>query len=254
MISARNLMREVLRYKRMVESETDLGLYTSFIKTVLKASGVRISNDHYSPNIASLVNSTKRLIDELIPAINNHTLFCNFIEKNIRVLREMPREKLIILSDNLSLQDALFIISKIGLLEDFLVSINPSGKTSTYKFLISKCSMLTNVLPGLRDVGGYIAKNTGSSYIKVNIIDKTLHKYDKVVFNGIDEVAEAMFEPLNKLLLLINKHRWRDILLICDHGYDVIKYDTDRYILRHKLVSGVFSMSTLCISLIIPRR
>lgn len=136
-----------------------------------------------------------------------------------------------------------------GLLE---IGVNPSGKTSTFKFLAEK--YLGRISPpeefSMRDLSYEIGIKLGFSSVQ------TFRDFDMLVHRStregnrfsFDELEALLWETMERLKSIIDNllQKYWSVLIIADHGYDIFEKNGYLY-LDHG-----WGKSALCASCIVP--
>ena len=162
--------------------------------------------------------------------------------------------------DALSIVDALFIVYKLSTEYKlrprfFGTIINPSGKTSTYKFLLDSKRFLEegeniSLMNAVRNAISNILNTNNINITKFNDIDKFIHDNENIGFNDASTIINKLYELVSSLYENI-KHLVANniiVVIVSDHGYDIQKVSSE-YRLRHGL--GPNSLSILAPVLII---
>jgi hypothetical protein len=155
--------------------------------------------------------------------------------------------------DALSIVDALFIIYKLSTEYKlrprfFSTMINPSGKTSTYKFLLDPKRFLeegenVTLMNAVRNAISSIL-NTSIDITKFDDIDKFIHDNESISFNDVLTMINNLYGLVSSLYMKVKYLVTNNIVvfLVSDHGYDIQKISSE-YRLRHG--SGPNSLSIL---------
>lgn len=232
--------------------------YRLMFKTVLHSAGYIHSMEvEGNPFLSLLIPDVKKLISEI-----NLTIRKGLVESSLH-LREAiefiekarctQRRKYIILCDAFSLPEYLFTIyvfAKSISVNNALCSINPSGKTATFKYLAReylRIKVASSEEIVMRDVDNALQHRlSAASRNRVfRDIDNLIH-YRK--FDTLDEVTEAIFKILVKLHreITIALNQGYTVLLIADHGYDILE-SANRVRLTHRQ-----DKDKICLSPFVP--
>jgi hypothetical protein len=171
----------------------------------------------------------------------------------IESARTSRRRLHIILCDAFSLPEYLFTIYEFAELTDAsnaLCSMNPSGKTATFKYLAKEYLGITPLGSReivMRDVDEALRRKLGASSRNrpFRDIDNLIH-YHKFETEG--ELIAALFKITSKLHKEIRSatNQRHDVLLIADHGYDFVR-GINSWKLMHK-----WDKDQTCISPFVP--
>ena len=168
-------------------------------------------------------------------------------------VRSTKKPLYLILCDCFSLPEYLFTLYEFSdhiSIENALCSINPSGKTATFKYLAQ--AYLHIKLPPkkdaiLRDVDNALRKKLGASsrHRIFRDLDNFVH-YRK--FENMDGLICGLFNIVSKLSIEIRNRLDMDyrVLLFADHGYDVVK-NTNTWKLTHR-----WDKKKICVSPFVP--
>jgi hypothetical protein len=159
----------------------------------------------------------------------------------------------LILCDALSLPEYLYTIYEFAELtgvDNALCSINPSGKTATFKYLAQEYLKI-KVSPSreiiMKDVDNALRQKVGASSRRrpFRDIDNLIHYHE---FKTLEELITALFKIISKLHGEIRNslNQGYNVLIIADHGYDLVK-NTNTWKLTHR-----WDKDKICISPFVP--
>jgi len=188
-------------------------------------------------HVRRTLNIVSGIIDRRVA--NIQTLAHEMLRRAYIVLAEVPENtpKYVIVCDGLSIVDAVYIAFRLKKenMEPFVAPlINPGGITETYKFILEPRSYLQY---------GNLTLNVIAHSIAKKICAK-----DAIVFRGYDDyihrlrnihavnIINTMYSLTSKLY---SKIAWMKsefngmIMLLSDHGYDVIAEDVNMCKVEH---------------------
>ena len=202
------------------------------------------------PDIETLLLNINSLLRERLAESNAHLkATIGFMES----AKSMKKPLYLILCDCFSLPEYLFTLYEFSehvSIQNALCSINPSGKTATFKYLAKK--YLHIKLPSkkeiiMRDVDNALRKKLGASsrHRIFRDIDNFVH-YRK--FENVDKLIFGLFEIINRLNTEIRNRldMGYRVLLVADHGYDIVK-NTNTWKLTHR-----WDKEKICVSPFVP--
>ncbi|MBS7605959.1 MAG: hypothetical protein QXO15_09995 [Nitrososphaerota archaeon] len=173
------------------------------------------------------------------------------IENFTRVSRRKP---FLILCDCLSLPEYAFIFTgacKFSF-SDMLFMINPGGKTKTFEFLAKNyLNVDYSKEPSLEDIAnGLTRKLSCSGCTLFREMDILIHRFEKVGFTSLRDMVKVFYERISSLIASIKAHSIdHPVLLLTDHGYDVISKDGRIY--PYHRWSGESSLSIIAPALVL---
>jgi hypothetical protein len=203
-----------------------------------------------TPDVKTLIININSLVRGRLAESSLH------LQKTIEFIENAKRSKkpvYIILCDAFSLPEYLFTIFKFAesiSVNNALCSINPSGKTATFKYLAQeylkiKVSGTEQII--MRHVENALRlKLTASSRNRVfRDIDNLIHFHE---FETLEELTTSLFKIMSKLHKEIanSLNQGYNVLIIADHGYDLMD-NTDKIKLTHR-----WNKDKICISPFVP--
>jgi hypothetical protein len=150
------------------------------------------------------------------------------------LLRHAKRFKHIVFCDGMSMVEALYIAYKLraGFIN---VVINPGGVTETYKFLLGAEEYMAKQ-PNLEEVVNAIARKAGASYTIFRGYDETIHRIEGSEGFEPRSIVEEMYNVTLRLEAMIDRLKKEEatIVLLSDHGYDVVPTVPGKFKTQHK--------------------
>lgn len=150
------------------------------------------------------------------------------IEKIGRFTKASRRKPFLVLCDCLSLPEYAYIFIWCACKNtpsDILFAVNPGGKTRTFEYLAKNYLDLFSLekvsLEKIAD--GLSRKLNCSGHMFFREIDYLVHEFEKVGFISVRDMVKIFYEKTSSLIkslnTLLTDHM---LLLITDHGYDVM--------------------------------
>jgi len=150
------------------------------------------------------------------------------------LLRHAKRFKHVVFCDGMSMAEALYIAYKLraGFIN---VVINPGGVTETYKFLLGAEEYMAKQ-PNLEEVVNAIARKAGASYTIFRKYDETIHRIEGSEGLEPRSIVEEMYIITLRLEAMIDrlKKEGATIVLLSDHGYDVVPAVPGKFKTQHR--------------------
>jgi len=150
------------------------------------------------------------------------------------LLRHPKRFKHVVFCDGMSMVEALYIAYKLraGFIN---VVINPGGVTETYKFLLGAEEYMAKQL-NLEEVVNAIAKRAGALYTIFREYDETIHRIEDSEGLEPSSIVEEMYIISSRLEAMIDrlKKEKTTIVLLSDHGYDVVPAVPGKFKTQHR--------------------
>jgi hypothetical protein len=212
------------------------------------------------PRLQNFMNETRNFLNYVWSLHKEYVASMDVIAKEIYkhaldILRDVGTSSNIhvFACDALSIVDALFIVYKLSTEyklrpKFFGTIINPSGKTSTYKFLLDPKRFLeegenVTLMNAVRNAISSIL-NTSIDITKFDDIDKFIHDNESISFNDVSIMIDNLYGLVSSLYMKVKYLVANNIVvfLVSDHGYDIQKISSE-YRLRHG--SGPNSLSIL---------
>ncbi|MEM2322825.1 MAG: hypothetical protein QXV23_02715 [Candidatus Bathyarchaeia archaeon] len=165
------------------------------------------------------------------------------------------RKPFLILCDCLSLPEYALIFTEFAhkvSSSDMLFMINPGGKTKTFEFLAENyLNVGYSKEPSLEDIANGLARKLNcSGYTLFREMDRLIHKFEKVGFTSIRSMVETFHESISSLTASIKAlSTSHTVLLLTDHGYDVMSKDGRIY--PYHRWSGEPSLSIIAPALVL---
>jgi len=152
------------------------------------------------------------------------------------VLANVPEDipRYVIICDGLSIIDMIYIVTRLrkelekNSMKGFFVAplINPGGVTETYKFILEPHIYLYNGSLTLDDIAKNITKQLlAKEYIVFREYDRLLHQLKSVHVNTIVDTMFKLTSELYNKILHLKKEFHSVVVLISDHGYDIVTGD-----------------------------
>ena len=210
-----------------------------------------------NPILWDLSFSVNRLIKSIDRVVKNRLTESSFYLREaidfIEHLKKTDKPMHILLCDALSLSEHMFLIYFFHNLVDSkntLCAINPSGKTSTFKYLAEEYFKLGVVSPSEETTMNTVAENlrrrlSAAGYSIFREFDRLIHR--DTLYSDFNALLDALFNAVSNLQKRIESlanENYR-VLVLADHGYDII-FEEKGWTLAHEWREGV------CLSTLIP--
>lgn len=175
--------------------------------------------------------------------------------RKVEITMKNSNSSYVVLCDGLSIIEMLAIIyyfrDQINL-ETVMCGINPSGKTGTFKYLAEHYVKTTvrgdvdeltmrNIAQKLRDKLGC------AGYRFFSEIDHFVHRSRCSPLFSCMKLINNLFNCTSKLINILRELKDGKILILADHGYDIITENMSKWYLDHR-----FNMDELSLSPITP--
>ena len=210
-----------------------------------------------NPVIWELNSSVYKLIERIDILIKTRltesSLYLSDAIDLLERMKKTDKPMYILLCDALSLSEYMFLIYYFHNLIDLkntLCAINPSGKTSTFKYLAEEYFKLRLVSSSNETTMNTIAETLrirlnakGCSVFRE--FDRLIH--EDVKYSDFNSLLDALFNVVSNLqkridALVDDNYK---ILILADHGYDII-FSEEGWTLTHKWREG------MCLSTLVP--
>ena len=150
-------------------------------------------------------------------------------------LGHAKKPKYFVFCDGMSIREALHLADELGA-KYIRTIINPAGVTETYKFILNAREYVAK-RPSLDETIRRIAEGAGASrYIIFREYDETIHQIEGS--EGLDprSIVEKMYSITRKLELTMYslKREGATIVLLSDHGYDVVPVGSGKFKTQHR--------------------
>jgi hypothetical protein len=165
----------------------------------------------------------------------------------------------VVLCDCLSLTEFLYLIYVFRENvepDQALCAVNPSGKTSTFKYLARYYLGIEEAPDSLamsKIAEGIKKKFNCSGCYLFHEIDDFVHKTWDNKFRTFDELSDCMFHLADKLAVKIQDLQPASILILSDHGYDTVN-EGGKWFLTHKWDARFSLLSPLAPILLVGER
>ena len=212
------------------------------------------------PRLQSFMNKTYSFLDYVWSLHKEYVASMDVIAKEVYkhaldILRDVGTSNYIHIfaCDALSIVDALFIVYKLfteyKLRPRFFgIIINPSGKTSTYKFLLDPRRFLEegeniSLMNAVRNAISNILNTNNINITKFDDIDRFIHDNENIGFNDASTIINKLYELVSSLYKNIKYLVTNNIIvvIVSDHGYNIQKVSSE-YKLRHGLSPNSLSI------------
>jgi hypothetical protein len=151
-------------------------------------------------------------------------------------LGHAEKPKYFVFCDGMSIREALHLADRLGA-KYIKIIINPAGVTETYKFILGAREYVTKQ-PNLDEVIRRIAERAGAPYnvFVFREYDESIHQIEGS--EGLDprSIVEKMYSITQKLELKMRslKREGATIVLLSDHGYDVVPVGSGKFRTQHR--------------------
>jgi len=203
-----------------------------------------LKNLYKDVRLSNLLRCAKKLIDYVDDVARRHYADLDAIAREIlrrvyAVLEELPQKnpRYVILCDGLSIIDTTYIVYRLRkrLMEPFVaLLINPGGVTETYKFILEPYAYMQNVNVSLNDVARRVAeKVSAKGAVVLRDHDESIHRL-KMMRNTdiVDQMYKLTSRLYDKIVQLKSEFNGV-VMLLSDHGYDIVERDPDLYEVNH---------------------
>jgi len=221
-----------------------------------------LENLHKNARLLNVLQHTRNILKYVNEIIDRHNADLHIIAQEMlrrvyAVLEEMPRSspRYVILCDGLSIIDATYIAYRLKMenMKPFIVPlINPGGTTGMYKLILESRNYIQGTEISLNDIARKIADKVHAKNATVfREYDKAIHQLRKA---SSAEIIHFMYKLTSKLYNEITRIKSTFngvVVLLSDHGYDIIERDSKSYEVRHHWLSHSFSLSVIVPILIV---
>ena len=164
-------------------------------------------------------------------------------------LGHAKKPKYFVFCDGMSIREALYLADRLGA-KYIKTIINPAGVTETYKFILGARGYVTKQ-PNLDEVIKRIAEGAGAQHIVFREYDEAIHQMEGP--EGLDprSIVEKMYSITQKFesRMYSLKREGATIVLLSDHGYDVVPVGSGKFRTQHRW--DVRSLSILALVMVV---
>jgi rhodanese-related sulfurtransferase len=166
----------------------------------------------------------------------------NVFDGVLHLLKHAKGFRYVVFCDGMSIVEALYIAYKMraGFIN---VIINPGGVTETYKFLLGAEEYMARQ-PRLEEIVSAIARRAGASYIIFRGYDEVIHRLESS--EGVEPwlIIDEMYNATLRLEVALSrlKREGATIVLLSDHGYDVVPLASGKFKTLHRWSSKSLSI------------
>jgi len=158
----------------------------------------------------------------------------NVFDGVLHLLRHVKGLRHVVFCDGMSLVEALHIAYRMK--ASFInVVINPGGVTETYKFLLGAEEYAARQ-PRLEEIVSAIAKRAEATYTIFRDYDEAVHRLEGS--EGVEPqlVVDEMYSATLRLEAALSrlKREGAAVVLLSDHGYDVVPLASGKFKTVHK--------------------
>lgn len=187
------------------------------------------------------VDTIKKFLEKVFELSNKYKASLSSVAREvyrmaIREMRDKPL-KYIVLCDGVSIIEALYTALKMRSSTFIGVIINPGGNTETYKFIIKPHEYSTREAPpSLKEIAQSIADEVGAEY-------KVFRGIDDAITNNSGKpmkpstIISLLYNITSELLRLFKSLKRGKpnaaVMMISDHGYDVVPRGLEAFELQH---------------------
>ena len=224
-------------------AEDSRSAYSLLLKTVLhsvnEASFPEVESNFW---LREIITDTKKLVNEVNDLARLGPSAGELLSKAMDSISMKIGKKgalYIVLCDCLSLTEFLYLVYVFReevKPDEALCAVNPSGKTGTFKYL-------AKYYLGAEEVPDFLVMSTIAEGIRKKFsysgcylfpeIDNFVHETSGNGFRTFDELIDSLFYLANKIVSKIRELQPASILILADHGYDVVK-EGGKWSLTHK--------------------
>ncbi len=196
---------------------------------------VRLSRVLY--HVKNILNIVAEVIDR--HGANAHELAHEMFRRAYAILDGFPKNmpRYVIICDGLSIVDVVYIAFRMKrkYMEHFIFPlINPGGITETYKFILEPHNYLQSTTLSLNIIAHNIAEKVhAKDFIVFKEYDKSIHQLRNVHATDIIDIMYSITSKLYDKIMNLKNEFSGIIMLLSDHGYDVIAKDVDLYDVEH---------------------
>jgi hypothetical protein len=185
--------------------------------------------------------SAKKLLDSVFDVYNRYKASLAYMISEVyrvaisKLILRSKVPKYVILCDGMSIIETIYISYKIRPVIFIGIAINPGGVTETYKFILQPHDYLSRDKSlTLEEIAQQIASEVGGESQVFREFDDIIHRSKatnshtiiKTMYNIVSRLAERLFD--------LKREFNASIMLISDHGYDVIQRNSDIFELQHR--------------------
>ncbi len=203
-----------------------------------------ILNLHRDARLSSVLQYAQMflsVINEVVssPDTDIHALSREMLRKAYARIAETPENmsRYVVVCDGLSIIDATYIAYRFKRenMEPFIIPlINPGGATETFKFILEPRSYLKGYNLTLNDIARVIAeKMRAKDSIVFRGYDETIHKLKNVDAAEIVRTMYGLASSLYNKITHLKKEYNSCVVVLSDHGYDVIESSGGLYDVNH---------------------
>ncbi len=205
------------------------------------------TNLHKDARLLGVLQYARKFLDHVSEVIYEHNadihaLAQEMLRRAYMVLAEVPESnpRYVIICDGMSVADAIYIAYRLRkeykeYMELFITPlINPGGITETYKFILEPHSYFQSTSLTLKDIARKIAEKVhAKDAIVFRGYDETIHRLRNVHATDIvDEMYKLTSRLYSKIIQLKNGFSGV-VMVLSDHGYDVIERGMGLYEMKH---------------------
>jgi hypothetical protein len=255
------LINELQDFINMLSRSIDLDNYRKVYKVVFEIfyqavnhKSFLLSRDLYKDaRLSTVLYRARRILDITTEVTDKHkasvhALAREMLRRAYALLAEAPEDKprYVIVCDGFSIIDAVFIA--FGLkrehMEPFIAPlINSGGITETYKFILEPYNYLQHDNLTLKVIAHKIAEKVrAKDFIVFRGYDDLIHQLrNERAAKILDEMYSLTSKLYSKIVRLKSEFNGM-VMLLSDHGYDVIAVDADKYKMEHYWRPNSFSI------------
>jgi len=203
-----------------------------------------LKNLYKDVRLSNLLRCAKKLIDYVDDVARRHYADLDAVARETlrrvyAVLEELPQRnpRYVILCDGLSIIDSTYIVYRLRkkLMEPFAaLLINPGGATETYKFILESYAYMQNTIFSLNDVARRVAeKISAKDAVVPRDHDESIHRL-KMMRNT--DIVDQMYKLTSRLydkIVQLKREFNGVVMLLSDHGYDIVERDSGLYDVYH---------------------
>jgi hypothetical protein len=187
-----------------------------------------------------VLSSAKKLLEYAFELNDKYKASLSSVAREVYRMAKLAmyneHPKYIVLCDGASLIEALYVAYKVGPAAFIGVAINPGGNTETYKFILEPHEYVAREASlALREIAQRIASEVGAEYEVFREIDDAISinsgkvMAPSTVVNIMYGIASKLTKKLNSLKRTFDA----TIMMVSDHGYDVIPRGSDVFGIQH---------------------
>ncbi len=240
-----SLLSMLTQYIDLSDHEEEYKIIFEVFHQAAHRKPLLLKNLHKDARLLSVLQYARKFLDHVSELadkrnINIHALAQEMLRRAYTVLAEVSKNnsKYVIICDGMSITDAIYIAYRLKKehMEPFIFPlINPGGITETYKFILEPHDYLLNASLSLKNIAYSIARKVhAKNAIVFREYDYSIHRLRNVRVIDIINTMYSLTSKLYSKVIHLKSEFNGVIMLLSDHGYDVIVKDVDLYEVEHR--------------------